>query len=57
MIIKDLTYNLEYWIGNKHVETVLYNIPKSIAKWKEKQLKKTTHTMGVFKYVENKIIK
>lgn len=51
--VNNTRYNLEYWIGKKHVETVMYNVPKSLAIWKAKQLKKTTHTIGTFKYEIN----
>ena len=46
---KTQMYNLEYWIGKKFVETTLYNKPIGVCRWKEKQLKETTHKMGEFK--------
>lgn len=52
--VYDTRYNLQYWNGNKLVETVMYNVPKPLAMWKAKQLKQTSHILGTFKYVEVK---
>ena len=53
-IVKDIRYNLEYWNGSKHIETVMYSVPKAVAIWKAKQLKMTTHKIGTFKYIQVK---
>ena len=47
-------YNLEYYLGGNLVETVLWNKPWPICKWKEKQLKANTHTIGTFRICKNK---
>lgn len=52
--MNDKRYNLEYWNGKNHIETTVYNVPIAIAKWKAKELRKTTHKSGTFKYIEVK---
>jgi len=35
-------YNLEYWVGSKHVETCLYNVRYAVAKGVKSNLEKET---------------
>lgn len=42
-------HNLEYWIGERHVETPVQAKPKAICKWKKDILKTTTHKLGKLK--------
>lgn len=44
-------YNLEYWIGNKHIETLVYNTTKALCNYTLKVLKKSnSYNLGKFKY-------
>ena len=48
------SYNLEYWIGTKHVSTISYNKPKVILKGIAKMLKTNqSYKLGLFKYKLN----
>ena len=49
-----MLYNLEYYIGKRKVETVMFNLPIALIKWKKKVLINTTHIKGKFKIVINK---
>ena len=42
------TYNLEYWIGSKFVETVESNKTWPVIMNTKKKLQKTTHKAGKF---------
>lgn len=46
-------YNLEYWIGNKHIETIIYNLSKSLCTYTVNKLNKTnSYKLGEFKYIQ-----
>ena len=47
-------YNLEYYSGKTKLETVMYNLPIQLVKWKKRVLENTTHSKGVLKIVKNK---
>jgi hypothetical protein len=40
-------FNLVYWINGRKFETIMSNRSKSLCKWKLKQLKESTHKMGL----------
>jgi len=46
-------YDLVYFINNKKIETVMYNRPISLCKWKKIVLSLTTHKTGTFKFIEH----
>lgn len=46
-------YNLEYYMGKTKVETVMYNLPITLVKWKKKVLGNTSHRLGTLKIVKN----
>lgn len=52
--MSELKYNLEYWNGNRHIETIHYNISKPLALSIMKKLKVSTHSLGTFKLKLNK---
>jgi len=47
-------YNLEYYSGKTKLETIMYNLPITLVKWKKRVLRNTTHKQGVLKIVKNK---
>lgn len=52
MINQKRLYDLEYWVGNKKVETIFYQKPIQLCKWKENQLKSQhNYKLGKFKIV------
>jgi len=40
-------YNLAWIVDGKVKETILYNSPYAVCKWKANQLKNTTHKVGL----------
>ena len=46
-------YNLEYYVGKTKVETVMWNLPITLVKWKKKVLGNTSHRLGTLKIVKN----
>ena len=44
-----MNYNLEYYIGNKLVETVVYNKPKPLCLSIKGKLSNSSHKIGTFK--------
>ena len=49
-----MLYNLEYYIGKRKVETVMFNLPIALIKWKKRVLQDSTHKQGVLKIIKNK---
>lgn len=48
-----MLYDLEYYVGKTKLETVMYNLPITLVRWKKKVLSNTTHRTGIFKIVKN----
>lgn len=46
-------YNLEYYKGKTKAETVMFNLPIALVKWKKRVLENTTHKLGTLKIVKN----
>lgn len=44
-----ILYNLEYYIGNRLLETIVYNKSKPLCLYLKKNLENTTHKLGKFK--------
>lgn len=49
-----MLYNLEHYVGKNKLETVMYNLPISLVKWKKRVLESTTHRTGNLRIVKNK---
>lgn len=46
-------YNLEYYQGKTKTETVMFNLPIALVKWKKSVIEKTSHRLGTLKIVKN----
>jgi len=49
-----MLYTLEYYLGKKKVETIMYELPLALCRWKKKVLINSTHSKGKFKIVKIK---
>lgn len=50
-------FNLEYLIGNRVVETVLYNESRVLCLWKKNKLSNSSHRLGTFRLTPVKVSK
>ena len=45
-------FRLEYWVGKKHLETIIVSATSAICYHKRNQLKETTHRLGELRVVK-----